>query len=402
MFQSALREISSTQSLKAAWTYIYNKSSSRSKNTKDINKESINSFSAKRDSNLKALSERIHSKSGYKYSPLKAVLLPKPNGKYRVICVPTIQDRIVQRALLDFLALGDKCRLINTVSYGFVKGKGAKSASITARKHRNKKPWAYKTDISQFFDNIPRDDLKKLIRASVKHKSLHHLLIDAVNCEVFEYRAERKKKIKNAGISEGRGVRQGMPLSPFYANLILRDFDSEIQLHNLDMVRYADDLIIFCKTKEQCLNSHNICESELNKLLLSIPEPGPSSKTRIYKPSEIAEFLGVGIVPSGKHYTINILKGQTDKIRQRIVDYSDFDALLKEGVNITKLGQRLEGVISGYLDAYSHCDNIVQLNDALNDSRDKALRKIFVDGLGMNLKKLSHEKLYFLGLMNKR
>ncbi len=72
------------------------------------------------------------------------------------------------------------------------------------------------------------------------------------------------------------------------------------------------------------------------------------------------------------------------------------------GVNITKLGQRLEGVISGYLDAYSHCDNIVQLNDALNDSRDKALRKIFVDGLGMNLKKLSHEKLYFLGLMNKR
>ena len=66
MFQSALRGISSTQSLKAAWTYIYNKSSSRSKNTKDINKESINSFSAKRDSNLKALSERARYRKLFK------------------------------------------------------------------------------------------------------------------------------------------------------------------------------------------------------------------------------------------------------------------------------------------------------------------------------------------------
>lgn len=398
MSRSALFTISSIHSLRSAWAYIQNNSSLRSKNTKDINKESINSFAAKRDSKLKELSESIRSQTGYKYSNLKPVLLPKPNGKYRVICIPTIQDRIVQRALSEFLANGDKCNLINKVSYGFIKGRSAKDAAITARNHRGKKPWAYKTDITQFFDNIPREELKNLIKSAVKHRSIHQLLIDAIECEVVENIEERKKKIIKAGIKIGKGVRQGMPLSPFYANLVLRDFDTEIQKQGLHMIRYADDLIILCKTKELCLKAHDICKSELKKLSLSIPEPDIKSKTVIYQPNDTAEFLGIGIVPNGKQYSIIILKDQKNKITQRIIDLSDFKTLLEEGITISKLGQRLEGVISGYFDAYSHCDNLNQLSDALDSSRDKALIKIYTDGLGMNLKTLSPEKIKFLGL----
>ena len=398
MSRSALFEISNIQSLKSAWAYIYKNSSQRSKNTKDINDESINSFAVKLDRHLKELSEDIRSKSGYKYSPLRAVLLPKPNGKYRVICIPTVRDRIVQRVLLNFLAINDKCKLINKVSYGFVQGRSAKQAAVIARNHRSKKKWAYKTDISQFFDNISRDDLKKLIKSSIKHHSLHSLLVDAIDCELAEYEGERKKKIKKAGILKGKGVRQGMPLSPFYANLVLKNFDSEIQSKGLSMVRYADDLIILCKSKEECHYIHNICKLELNKLTLSIPDPGVNSKTQIYNPEEIAEFLGVGIVPSGKKYAIKILKDQKNKIIQRIMDLADFKALMSEGVTIAKFGQRVEGVISGYIDAYSHCDNLSQLTEALDYSREKSLRKIYVDGLGMDLTKLSPEKINFLGL----
>ena len=398
MSRSALFEISSINSLQSAWAYIYKNSSQRSKTTKDINDESINTFATKLDRNLKELSDNIRSKVGYKYSFLRAVLLPKPNGETRIICVPTIQDRIVQRALLDFLAIGDKCQLINKVSYGFIKGKGVKLAANDAKKYRKKRPWAYKTDISKFFDNIPREVLKNLIKSSIKHKSLHPLLMGAIDCEVLENKFERKKKIKKAGIVEGKGVRQGMPLSPFYANLILRDFDSEIQSQGLSMIRYADDLIILCKTEKECSDTHETCKKELDKLSFSIPEPGDKSKTRIYSPDETAEFLGVGIVPSGKDYVINILKPQTNKIRQRIMDFSDFNILLDKGVTISKLGQRLEGIISGYLDAYRHCDNLTQLRDALDYSRDKSLRKIYADGLGIDLKGLTEEKLRFLGL----
>lgn len=398
MFRSALIEISSIVSLKSAWAYIYKNSSERSRKTKDITSESINGFSVKSDKNLKELSKEIRSKDGYKFSPLKAVLLPKSNGKYRVICVPTVQDRIVQRALLDFLSIDDKCKLLNKVSYGFVKGRGAKDAAIAARNHRSKKPWAYKTDISQFFDNIPRADLKKLIKSTVKHTSLHSLLMNVVDCELFEYKGERERKIKKAGIYKGKGVRQGMPLSPFYANLILRDFDSEIQSKGFDMIRYADDLIILCKAEDECSNAHDICKVELNKLKLSIPEPELGSKTEVYSPGKVAEFLGVGLVPSGKKYSVNIAKLQTEKIKQRIIDFSDFKTLLDEGVTIAKLGQKLEGMITGYLDAYNHCDNLKQLSSALDSSREKALKKIYVDGLGMNLELLSPEKNRFLGL----
>jgi RNA-directed DNA polymerase len=398
MPQSALDQVSSLNSLKTAFKYILRKSTLRSRNTKGFDGQSINQYSAKLDQNLKNLSKIIRSDDGYKYSPLRPALLPKPDGSHRVICVPTVSDRIVQRAVLDFLAEGDKCGLLNSVSFGFVQDGGVKKAAQKARSIRNKKKWAYKTDINKFFDNVSRLILKSHIRKKVRYRSLHALLLAAVDCEVEESNIERTKKIKYAGITKGKGVRQGMPISPFFANLFLGDFDRCIQSKGLSMIRYADDLIIFCETGEDCLNAHKICRDELSRIHLSIPEPGPNSKTKIYKPTDVAEFLGVGVVPMGNTYSINILKVQTDKIRQKIDSLSDFNTLIDDGITIAKLGQKLEGLVAGYLEAYSYCDNLSQFGSALDVACDNSLRKIYVDGLGMDLKILSSEKKAFLGL----
>ena len=110
----------------------------------------------------------MRSRVGYQYSPLRPALLPKPDNSYRVICVPTVRDRIVQRAVLNFLAEGDKCRLLNDVSFGFVQGRGVKQAAQKARKTRNKKAWAYKTDITKFFDNVPRKTLKDIVKKKIR------------------------------------------------------------------------------------------------------------------------------------------------------------------------------------------------------------------------------------------
>lgn len=104
---------------------------------------------------------------------------------------------------MDFLSEGDKCNLINNVSYGFIKNRSVKKAAKNACKLRNKHPWAYKTDITQFFDSISRDTLKNTIKKAIPQRSLHHLLLSAIDCEIHETNKDRiKKYTKQASIKE--------------------------------------------------------------------------------------------------------------------------------------------------------------------------------------------------------
>ena len=72
-----------------------------------------------------------------------------------------------------------------------------------------------------------------------------------------------------------------MPLSPFFANLMLRDFDASIENHGLNMIRYADDFIILSSSKTKCFNIHKLCKEELAKIELNIPEIEDKTKTKI-------------------------------------------------------------------------------------------------------------------------
>ena len=176
-------------------------------------------------------------------------MIPKPNGKFRLICVPTIEDRIVQRALLLVLNQYYHKKFDNGISYGFISQKTVKDAALQACMLRKTHQWVYKTDISAFFDNIDREKLIEKIKSFIKHRSLHKLLFLAVSREVQTTSLAQEKRIKKLGIQRGLGIRQGMPLSPFFANLFLESFDNEIKATGLKAVRYADDLIFFCKNR---------------------------------------------------------------------------------------------------------------------------------------------------------
>jgi RNA-directed DNA polymerase len=143
---------------------------------------------------------------------------------------------------------------------------------------RRLKRWVYKTDITAFFDSIDRDVLREKIAHHVRDRSLHQVLISAANCELAPTSREKEKRIKAAGIQVGKGVRQGMPLSPFFANLLLKNFDESIQNANISMVRYADDLICFCETNDACSAAHDLVGAALLKEGLAVPPVGPQSK----------------------------------------------------------------------------------------------------------------------------
>ena len=102
-----------------------------------------------------------------------------------------------------------------------------------------------KTDISAFFDNIERVKLKGEIRKKIKISSLHKMIDDVIDLEIVTDDLSSNKKIRDAGIFEGKGVRQGMPLSPLFANLYLTDLDFKIKQMGYWAIRYADDIIFF-------------------------------------------------------------------------------------------------------------------------------------------------------------
>ena len=201
-------------------------------------------FLEKIDANLDDIGRRLRS-GQYGFSKLRAVFLPKPDSdKERVICIPTVRDRLVQRAIAEYLISKKIFPINNLSSFGFIRGLGPQAAIKRALEFRARYEWCLKTDIQSFFDKIPRRHLKVKVSRTLKGSSLEPLVLKAIDCEV-KTSSENRAKLQRQGLIAGVGVRQGMPLSPLLANLALADFDREVERRRIGMVRYADDLVLF-------------------------------------------------------------------------------------------------------------------------------------------------------------
>lgn len=401
MSRRALDEIASIGALRAAWNEINRRSRGASRQSSGIDNESIEQVASNSERTLISIRRHVLSAPAFAFSPLRAHFIPKSDGKDRVICVPTVRDRILQRSISNYLARYDRCRLANGVSYGFIRGRGVRAAIQKACKLRRIYPWVYKTDITAFFDRIPRDSLKAEIRSKVRASTLHELLAGAVDTEIQESSTERRKRLSRMGIREGVGVRQGMPLSPFFANLVLRDFDATIEGMGIEMVRYADDLAIFRTSNDECHEAHSICESLLDAKGFSIPEPSGEGKTRIVTPQEPVELLGVGIKRSGRRrYQPFVLSKQLETIRSRILAISSIQEARARGLKMAQLLQRLQDTIAGYDQAYQHCANRDQVLTVCSEARREVIRRIFLE-LGVEVESLNREDAVFLGIDEK-
>jgi RNA-directed DNA polymerase len=357
-------------------------------------------FAANLDDNITKLAARLR-RGHYGPSPLKAVFIPKPNSdKERMICIPTVSDRLVQRAIISYLDKNKKFPIYNSSSFGFLRDLGTTAAINAAVAYRQSYDWCLKTDIEAFFDRIPRQYLKSCVVKALGRHSLVPIVSKVIDCEV-KLTAWNRSKIQKHGIVMGAGIRRGMPLSPILANLVLSEFDRRVEHRGMRMVRYADDIAIFFQTKKEAQEGHQFVSDSLASIKLTIPGLGNHSKTQLIGPDDPIDFLGREIVRVGadSRAVWRVAQKQIRKITGKLEGEYTLQERLKVDSNFQETIIEVWDSISAYFAIYKGAYNYVSLDSALRASSRKIIGDIFLELFGARaLDSITQEQKRFLGM----
>jgi len=215
------------------------------KGSAGVDQISMEQFDANKGKYLYKLWNRLTSGS-YFPSAVREVEIPKSDGKIRKLGIPTISDRIGQMVIKNYLEPRFE-EIFSPNSYGYRPNKSAHQALESVRNNCWQSDWVIDLDIKGFFDNI---DHRKLMLAIEKHVPESWVKLYLKRWLVCPVLSKTNQIIPN----QGKGTPQGGVISPLLANLFLHyglDKWLENGSNSVNYSRYADDVIIHCKSKHQ-------------------------------------------------------------------------------------------------------------------------------------------------------
>lgn len=239
--------IRKTSALRQAWYKIYeNGQRSDSKETQRL----INEFKQAEEQNLRHLAQKLRKKN-FDFGPVRGVAAKKKSGKARPIVSASVEARIVQRAILEELSDRKPIKKYFHVptSFGAIPKKGVPEAINAAVAAIQKGATHYiKSDIADFFTKIPRAQVVREICENWNDVDFNLLLEKCTNLEIDNLADLEKKHgtaFRDMFIFDQTGTPQGCCLSPLIGNILLHDFDLQMNSEDITCLRYLDDFILF-------------------------------------------------------------------------------------------------------------------------------------------------------------
>jgi group II intron reverse transcriptase/maturase len=316
-------KVYSATNLKKAWDKVRS-----NKGSGGIDGVSIQQFRQEEDKNLSEINRLLKEKR-YEPKELKRVYIPKSKTEQRSLGIPTIRDRIVQQALLNILNPVFEVKFHND-SYGFRPLRSAHQAvKEVNRSIKEDKYWIVEVDIRKYFDTVNHDLLLEKINEEISDGSILKLIKQFLKSGVME---------EGIKVRTEAGTPQGGVISPLLANIYLDELDWQMSMEGYKVVRYADDLVVMCKSKEEAEKAYERIKAIIeDRLKLKIHE----GKMRILNHKEEPfEFLGFQF-----HWKyVLIRKKSIQKFRDRVREVTR----RQQPRNVKEVIQRLNYVLRGF------------------------------------------------------